>query len=272
MSGNDHLPFGLSANTPQYEYQGTRHFLSALHHELDLFAADQSKSQYILFTGVSTDIFRRDFANPTGNSTEFEIYSIPDKIIIVKMESHTHAWAHEAFDWLLHDKLIAMPGHLDKQIRGFASAHVEGDDHKKRADKIYQPKRLPRGRSRQWPSVVLETGYTEGQRKLNSDIEWWITQSKGDVKSAMTIAVNPKYKEIVFCQWYSNGSSQQKVYRNVLSQNGRGQVKASNPAPLTIPFEHLLLRPRSKNEEDIVITTADLEEFAKDVWEVQFET
>ena len=222
------------------------------------------------FTRVNRDIFRRDFANPINNSTEFETYSIPDEIIIVKMESHTHACAHSAFNLLLYKKLGTMHG-LDEQIIAFAGAHVQGEDRKKRADQIYQPRRLPRDRNRQWPSLVLEAGYTEGQRKLNSDIDWWITQSRGDVKSAITIAVNPRYKEIVFCQWYGN-NSRQKVYRNALSQKGRGEVKASNPAPLTIPLEHLILRPRSGNEQDIIITTTDLKELAKKVWEVQFET
>lgn len=83
---------------------------SRVQQELHLFDFDQSRSQYILFTGVNNDIFRRDFANPIDNSTEFEIYSIPDEIIMVKMESHTHAWAHCAFNLLLYKKLGAMYG------------------------------------------------------------------------------------------------------------------------------------------------------------------
>jgi hypothetical protein len=273
MSGNYHLLFGLNANTPQYEYRSNEHFLSVLDQQLNLFAVDRSKSQYILFTGVNNEVFRRDFTDPIDRLTDFEIYSITHELIIVKIESHTHGWSRSAFNVLLLDKLKTMDDH-HKDIRGFASAHVQGEDRIQRADQIYQPKRLPRHRSRQWPSLVLEAGYTEGQRKLNSDIDWWITQSKGDVKCAITIAVNPRVKEIVISQWYGN-DSQQRVYRNALShalsQDGRGAIKTSNPNPLTIPFEHLFLRPPSGNEQDITFTITDLKEVANDVWEVQFE-
>lgn len=265
MSGNYHLLFGLSANTPQYEYRSNEHFLSVLDEELSLFAVDQSRSQYIVFTGVNNEVYRRDFRD----LTDIETYSITHELVIVKMETHTHAWAHSYFNLLLHDKLKTM--NHDEDIRHFGYAHVEGDDRKKRGDQIYQPKRLPRHRSRHWPSLVLEAGYTEGQRKLNSDIDWWITQSNGDVKCAITIAVNPRVKEIVFCQWYGN-NSQQRVYRNVLSQDGRGAIKTSHSNPLIISFEHLFLRPAVGNEQDIAFTIADLKKLAKDVWEVQFET
>ncbi|KAH8689851.1 hypothetical protein BGW36DRAFT_432817 [Talaromyces proteolyticus] len=269
MSGNYHLLFGLSSNTSQHEYQNNKHFLSVLNQELDIFTADQSKSQYILFTGVTNEVFRRDFTDPIDSLTDFEIYSITHELIIVKMESHTHAHAHSVFNALLIRKLVTMNDH-DKDIRYFASAHVQGDDRKKRADQIYQPKRLPRHRSRHWPSLVLEVGYTEGQRKLESDINWWITQSNGDVKSAVTIAVNPRVKQIVICQWYGN-NPQQRVYRNALSQNDQGAIQTSNPNPLVIPFAHLFLRQPSGNEQDITFTIAELKELAKNVWEVQFE-
>jgi hypothetical protein len=269
MAVDYHLLFGLSANTPQYEYRSNKYFLSVLDQELSLFAVDQSRSQYILFTGVNNEVFRRDFTDPIDRLTDFETHSTTHKLIIVKMESHTHASAHSDFNVMLVGKLTAMHD-LHETVRYFASAHVQGDDRKKRADQIYQPRRLPRHRSRHWPSLVLEAGYTEGQRKLNSDINWWITQSQGDVKSAITIAVNPKAKEIVICQWYGN-NPQQRVYRNVLSQDDRGAIKTSNPNPLTISFEHLLLRPPFENEHDIIFTIADLKRFAKKVWEVQYE-
>jgi hypothetical protein len=269
MLGNYHLLFGLSANTSQHEYRNNEHFLSVLDQELSSFTSDQSRSQYIIFTGVNNEVFCQDFTDPIDSLTTFETYSITHELILVKMETHTHAYLSYAFDRLLVKKLRTMQEH-DEDIRGFASAHVEGEDRKKRADQIYQPRRLPRHRSRQWPSLVLEVGYTEGQRKLDSDIDWWITQSNGDVKSAITISADPGVKRIVIYQWHGNNPRQQ-VYRNVLSQNYGGAINTSNSNPLVITFEHLFLRQRDANEQDIIFTIDDLKEFAKDVWEVQFE-
>lgn len=269
MSGNYHLLFGLCPSTPQHEYQNNEHFLSVLNQELQLFSVSQSKSQYIIFTGVNNEVFLRDFKDPVHRLTEFETYSIAHELILVKMESHTHGYAHSLFNNELVGKLNIMHGH-SKDIRGFGGAHVQGKDRMKRADQIYQPRTLPRHRSRHWPSLVLETGNTEGQRKLESDIDWWLTQSNGDVKSAITIAVNSRVKQILFCQWHGD-NPRQRVYRNELSQDGRGAIKTSNPDPLVITFEHLFLRPASGNEQDFTFTIADLKDFAKNVWEVQFE-
>lgn len=266
-NGNYHLLFGVSANTSQYEYQNSRHFLSILDQELRIFTSNpKSKSEYIIFTGVDEKTFHRDFLDPVDGLIDFETYSTTQQLILVKMESHTHGFTHRAFDNLLHDKLRDM-NNANEHIRPFGSAHVQGKERIKRADESYKPRRLPSYRTNKWPSLVVEVGYSEVQQKLGSDVDWWLTQSDGDVKSVITIAVNKRIKEITICRWHGTG----RVYRNVLSQNGRRAVKNTDPNPLVITFEHLFLRLPLGIEKDIIFTVDELKKFAQDIWEVEFE-
>jgi hypothetical protein len=257
--------FGLSALTNQYEYGDSSRFLSIVDRELGLFMADhKSRSEYIIFTGVDGQIFRRDFHTRDG-LLDFETYSITHQLILFKIESHTHAFTHRAFHDILHDKLRDM-GNVQSQIRPFGAAHVQGEERKKRADESYMPKRLPLYRRNHWPSLVVEVGYSEVQRKLESDVEWWSTESAGDVKAAITIAVDPRVKQMIICQWHGTNM----VYRNVLSRAYGGRMRNTNSNPLVIEFERLVLRAPQGIEADIIFTIDELNNFAEEVWEVEF--
>lgn len=259
--------FGLSADTNQYEYHNHKHFLSVLSEELDAFIAHpRSRSQYIIFTGVNEDIFRRYFVDPDDGLTDFETYSIPHRLILVKMKPRTHAFTHRSFGDLVHGKL------LDMNIKAlglvpFGSAHIQGKERIKRADEIYQPTRLPKRRTKHWPSFVVEVGYSDAQRKLQGDVDWWMNESSGDVKSVVTIATDRTCKEITICQWNRMG----EIYRNVLSQDGERDVRASNQDPLVIAFDDLFLRRPSGIEKDIIIPVDELKDFAEDIWEIESE-
>ncbi|KAH8690481.1 hypothetical protein BGW36DRAFT_261867, partial [Talaromyces proteolyticus] len=50
-------PLGLSATTSEYEYRNKNHFLAMQKRELDLFEADRTRSPYIIFFGVTEQIF-----------------------------------------------------------------------------------------------------------------------------------------------------------------------------------------------------------------------
>ncbi|QKX58844.1 uncharacterized protein TRUGW13939_05972 [Talaromyces rugulosus] len=266
MSLDYHGLFGLSALTNQYEYGNSRQFLSIVNQELGLFMTDhKSRSEYIIFTGVDGQTFRRDFLNRDGPA-DFETYSITHQLILFKMESHTHGIAHRSFDHMLHDKLRDM-GNGDRQIRPFGSAHVQGEERKKRADESYQPNRLPRHRSNHWPSLVVEVGYSEVQRKLESDVAWWSTESAGDVRAVITIAVDPRVKRMIICQWHGTNM----VYRNVLSRPYGGRMQNTNSNPLVIEFDRLFLRAPQGIEANITFTIDELGEFAELVWEIEFE-
>lgn len=105
------------------------------------------------------------------------------------------------------------------------------------------------------------------QRSLETDVEWWATESDGDVKAAITIAVNPSVKQMIICQWHGT----EMVYRNVLSREYGRRMQNTNLNPLVIEFERLFLRAPQGVENDIVFEIDVLNEFAEEVWEIEFE-
>ncbi|CRL28005.1 unnamed protein product [Penicillium camemberti] len=112
----------------------------------------------------------------------------------------------------------------------------------------FLPKRLPCSRTTKWPSLVVETGFSETPSKLTSDAEFWLSESNGDVQMSWEL-VDDRVK----CQ-------------QVITIN-KGQ---NNSQPLVIRFDKLFLRPPTiPRETNISIDNTILNEIASEIWEEQ---
>lgn len=233
--------FGLSADTAQHEYRNKKEFFFNRDREVSFFLNNPNRdgSDYILFTGLSESSFNRDCVE---DSFGFESYFPELGILLLKMESHTHAFTHRKLSKIIDEQLSAMHHQIDEDLLPFGSAHVQGEDRKKRADESWVPRRLPKFRSNKWPTLVIELGFSESNRKLIKDIEWWMTESKGDVQVAITVGINQRYKEITIENWRfdNNGRAPTKIYCTVLSQDFAGEqsIRISNDQPLVIEFSN----------------------------------
>lgn len=114
-----------------------------------------------------------------------------------------------------------------------------------RPDQSYLPYRLPEGRSDEWPSVVVESGYAGSGSKLEADARWWLIEAEGDVWTALVVLVHGRRKEISIQKWELAESpttrtepSRQQVVVSQL-EGGQETVQVAN-APLTIAFENCL--------------------------------
>jgi hypothetical protein len=54
------------------------------------------------------------------------------------------------------------------------------------------------GRNPKWPTVVVEVGVSESYRKLRADAQWWLTNSRSDVKLVIIVSVSRKTPNIKF--------------------------------------------------------------------------
>lgn len=264
------VPFGLSATTAQYDYRNRAHFLSTQDQEIDRFNANpNSRSEYIIFTGVDQETFLKDIVNFDQSTCPslIETYSAAHEVIVIKMESHAHAVAHSRF----HSKLSIKLGHmgLEWAIMPFGSAHVQGEDRKKRADQSYRPARFPRDRPKEWPTLVIETAFTESEQKLQGDIRWWLEMTQGSC-CVITISINQTTREIAFEKWVANPRPS-RMYRTVLTQDENGgDIRVTNTQPLVVRFEELFLTQPSGNERDFTFDTEELRKMVTEVWDVQF--
>ncbi|KAH8690801.1 hypothetical protein BGW36DRAFT_257434, partial [Talaromyces proteolyticus] len=277
--------FGLSANTKKFEYQDKRHFYSIQLEVYKQFAADSSRSssQYIIFSKVNQDVLQDliddDDLTEVDDLTEIDDFTFPIEsyfpvleTIVIKMTTEAHYNAQENFNRVLIAKLHEMNG-LDKKITFVRK--VETEKRTKEPDKAYRPITLPTNRTRQWPTLTLEIGYSEPRWKLAKDAHWWLTESIGAVKTVVTAKIEQKRRSIEFEKWVMEDDNDHIIpkmtYHSVLSkETDEKPIQITNSDPLVVDFQQLFLRPAAANiEKDIIFSKDDLEEIATAVWASQ---
>ena len=256
---------------PHYAYRGREQFLC----DYNAFSQQYNNppncaDQWFIITGVTKGIFDSNFRDPeTGPFSKWCSYDAALELLLVKMpESTTHSIAAMTF----HDMLIEAlePIGMRRTRLSIGSGQHHGEMGNKAADEAWRPIRLPPGRSRAWPAVVLEVALSEKQAKLRSDVRYWLRASEGDVKSVITLSIGSNARRIVIRKWATNAEGHQYEQQNVVvSRNGNGRVSITG-APLVIGFEELFLRsPTVPRERDIEVNHEMLEFIAARTWEEQ---
>lgn len=262
----DHLP----PHTNTYVYESLDQFTSVLSAETKRLQQDRDNlSQFLVFAHVPNNTFEQDLQAPASDLPRYTLdaYTAHDNLLIVKMKTGPHEAAHEAVRTLLIGKLAHM-GHAERGLYGLGQKTVEGNQRAKEADLSYIPARLPRGRSNEWPTLALESGYTESQGKLTANAEWWLSASNGDTKIAMTLDIEKKSRKITIKAFEDSdtGNLHEQSVTVQKPYNSNTQVLG---APLRIPFRKLFLREPVGNEEDIVWDDNDLTYIAEAAWSQQ---
>ncbi len=256
---------------PHYAYRGREQFLC----DYNAFSQQYNNppncaDQWFVVTGVSKGIFDSNFRDPeTGPFSKWCSYDAALELLLVKMpESTTHSTASSTFNRILLKALE--PLGMDLALACIGSGCHFGDMGGKEPDQAWRPIRLPPGRSRAWPVVVLEVALSETQAKLRSDVRYWLRASEGDVKSVITLSIGSNARRIVIGKWATNAEGHQYEQQNVVvSRNGNGRVSITG-APLVIGFEELFLRsPTVPRERDIEVSHEMLEFIAARTWEEQ---
>ncbi|KAL4916505.1 hypothetical protein BDW62DRAFT_186158 [Aspergillus aurantiobrunneus] len=174
-----------------------------------------------------------------------------------------HEAAVHEFGLLLHN---ATSRHGVK-LRAYGGYHSAAD-WGKIPDEAWRPLRLPRDRSLDWPSVVLEVSFSETREKLMSDIRHWLGASGGDVKVVFTVAIERHAPKIIIEQWVMQNSREGREQRIEITKSG-AEVEVSKDA-LELSFERIFLCPPSTDGEAIISVHAPaLRSFAEAIWEQQ---
>lgn len=294
----------LPPGTSTYRYQGRDYAESAMHGETRLFEQDDTdaRSEYVVFTHVPPEEVicvprrrrqqqQKEEENKSQREEEEEgpdeeppstttllksrnfTYLEDGRILIVRMRTLSHERPKFQFDRLLITKLNNMG--LGDKIDGRVGAAVQGTTRTKAPDCSYAPRPLPAGRSDKWPSIVVEIGYSESPRKLESDAKWWLEESGGDVQLALAIHIKRRTETIVMQRWERVPSPTQSdpqrprprcVQEITISKGAAGQPATVPGAPLNLPFEKVFLRPRRGSDADLTFFDSELRSFADGVW------
>ncbi|KAJ5081505.1 hypothetical protein NUU61_009769 [Penicillium alfredii] len=235
------------------------------------YQKDPNINYWILFTGVDPRAFTRDFLNSNDKNMYrcWNSYDISQHLLLVRMpNSVAHEIAHGTFERKLFEALLPMS--LEDRLESLRSTPFRAQSGAgKQADSSFAPDQLPQGRTDYWPTLVVETGFSESSSKLFSDVRWWLNESGGDVKMVLTIEIDRNRPQIVLEIWVLENSRMQRQQVVTVYKGNNNHVYLQGQ-PLVIDFEKLFLRPaNTPRETDITLDDPALKKIATSVWKKQ---
>lgn len=184
---------GVSPTTSEYPYQGIQHCRDIVYKE-----AAESKHPYVIFSNIDEQTFLHDF-----DDEQSYLYSdfFPQlQVLLAKMPAtQATEGAHLGIHNTLIMRLAAM--NIRHQLRSLGRTDVMTPSRIKQPTQSYKPRQIPASRSTQWPSVLIQSAYSEAESKLASDARWWLNASGGEVETVLTISVWKRSKGITFEKW-----------------------------------------------------------------------
>ncbi|KAJ5239670.1 hypothetical protein N7468_004289 [Penicillium chermesinum] len=239
--------------------------------EQDRQEEESEVSEWVLFTKVKKQVFSRDFLNcdECFLDRRWTSYDSFSQLLLAKMPpSSPHETAARTFEREFWRRLEPMG--LVRCIRSEGSAAQEAEDGSaKQPDCQFFPKRLPKGRSRSWPTLVVEVGYSESPSKLMSDTRFWLDKSNNDVQMVIIIKVRRDAPSIVLERWEPVGGKKKRLQVVTVSKRDNNRIDIQGQ-PLIIPFEKIFLRqPTIPKERDLSLDEEALAAIADDVWDTQ---
>ena len=152
--------------------------------------------------------------------------------------------------------------------------------------------RSQRSRGEDWPTLVIEAGYSQSLESLRRDMRWWFGASDHQVKIVLLAKLEVSQREIILEKWQEvsalprSGATTTRAAAQ-LSPN-RSQLINITRAPgitntdpnrfdprsyiitsgaLRLEFDHLFLRQPGQGEGDAIISIPQLQMYAVYVWE-----
>jgi len=253
----------LPATTPRYRYQGVEQCLDILTKEYDRYEEGCKGNPYVIIFGVD----ERSFLDCAESQENFLInsavtYNFTSNTVLLRMQPSFHSVACFAFEqivniWARKQKSTVDPGE---------SKSVRGSTRGKTADISWLPSELPSSRSAKWPAVAVDVKWSELQSKLVQDMQFWLCDTPGQVKVAMTLSIHRR-GDITIERWGVSPGSQDpfvsqrmKIARKVVP--GHPRIQGS----IDMAFEDVFLRPKQKTETDFVLTNEDMQAIARPIW------
>jgi hypothetical protein len=154
----------------------------------------------------------------------------------------------------------------------------------KEGDSAFKPRSIRSGKA-DWPTIVLESGWSESLTKLRRDAHIWLENSKDDVKIVLLFSISRTARTMTIKKWENRpvpANPPVPVNRTATGLMTRAAVQTPtqiqaitidsnsntvNGAPLTLEFRKIFLRQAVPPlEHDFTFTTQDLSEFATDFW------
>lgn len=267
----EHLP----SDTPVYFYNQQYDMQS-------LFPRNSVEDRFIVLKHFPPETFAELAEQLPGRCD----YSPILQILIITMPSQPHEAAACTFEYLI--QMLAHEMKVNRLLAPCGATLVDTPDRNKQADRSWKPA----CQRRKFPTMALEVGFSETTANLEKDIAWWINGSKDEVRMGITVDIKRRSGNIEIKSWTPafepslrhihvtaggrrivdrriSDPPPPRMAQRILMKRGRnGSSPTVEGAPLTIPFQTMLLDEPGEGEGDFVLTAEMLlHDLGECVWD-----
>jgi hypothetical protein len=154
-----------------YRFKGIRDLQKRVEKQSDALRDGRTTDQYLVFLGVTKDHLAQIDRQRTKSRKHTRMTHYTDtRELIIKLPTAKHETAHISFARKVNRKLEGM-GLPEDSLYGLGATTFYGPSSSKERDSAYKP--LCRPGEKDWPTFVIEAGYSEPLAKLRDNAEWW---------------------------------------------------------------------------------------------------
>lgn len=282
-------PLAGLMDPPTAPFLGIRQVQKLVASHSDELQVGRTNNQYIVFLNVTnaqmSSISKQQ--GKIGKHIRMTHHTDTGDLIIKLMPSVDHEAAHLDLAELFQGLVTQMGISHANRLAAVGGTTYFGPGSSKQADTAYTPRFRPRAG---WPTIVFESGLSEGIARLRVDARWWLINSSGEVKIALMISVKPAEGSLLIEKWCLSPATNLPIARANPTPNALVPTKmqeihvTQNPAnttqpgtaatytvtggPLVLEFQSLFLRTPVAPEGDIIFNTALLSEWANLFWDL----
>lgn len=203
-----------------------------------------------------------------------EYHTDTGDLVIKLMPSEKHESAHITLADEIQEKDIQWGIARENRLKDLGGTTFSGRGSSKEANAAFKPISRPIGG---WPTIVFESGLSEGLARLRADARWWLINSGDDVNIILIISVKPAQMRLLIEKWCLSPATKLPITianpnPNALVPTKMQEVSITrNPAnstqpgtytviggPLVLEFQSLYLRAPVAPEGDLIFTRAIL--------------
>ncbi|KAJ6185104.1 hypothetical protein N7519_006405 [Penicillium mononematosum] len=264
----------LPLSIPRYAYNGIDQFREIIGFERERFERSNHSqgtgvtNEYVLFKIAERQI-QTDFLNEGEATTNLALrvsYDLAAGLVLLKMMGPVHWEMQNKFKNMITLDLNAMG--LRYAVHECGGVDIRGNGSGKESDAGWGPAANQPGHTGK-PTVTLEVAVSESQAKLEQDVGWWLSPTKGGANVTVTVKVDRRAPRLTIDIWQWTGTDIERTQQVIISKED-SQVFVTGD-PLIIPFHLFFLRQPTagSGERDIVLDQQELVPFAESVWRVQ---
>jgi hypothetical protein len=234
-------------------------------------------SPYMIFRPVKTnDLLKIERARENGKIDRGVrlTHYVDWDILILKVPTAKHEIAHGNFS---DQYLVFQTGlmGLRRELTRLGSTTFKTSRMSKEGDSAFKPRSM-RPHETDWPTIVIESGWSESLTRPREDARRWLENSRGNIKIVLLISIGRRARTMIIEKWENrpvpaNGPATRSNTTQTPTQIQAITIDSNsntvNGAPLTLEFRKIFLRQAVPPlEHDFTFTTQHLLAYATNFW------